>query len=93
MKIKAVVVALLFTGNAVATEQGFYTGGKFGVESITSDMTYQDVSFDGFGNDGVQYGLFAGYIMPLSSDMYFGIEAEFIHHSTKIKFQLRGRNR
>lgn len=88
MKIKTAVVALFFVSNAVAAEQGFYIGGKFGGESITSDETYQDNHFDGVGNDGLQYGLLAGYTMPLSSGMYIGIEVEYIHHSTKYKSKI-----
>ena len=88
MKIKVIALAVIISSNAIAGENGFYLGGNVGVESVKSKMEYSTLSVDSFGNEGAIYGIVAGYNFAVSSDMYIGLEAEYIFHNTEAKYKL-----
>ncbi|WP_257252757.1 MULTISPECIES: outer membrane protein [unclassified Endozoicomonas] len=88
MRITMVALALTFAGSALASEEGFYIGGKAGYESVSSEMEYGSLKIDSFGNQGSIYGAFVGYNFPIERAMYVGLEAEYNHHRTKAEYKL-----
>ena len=88
MKIKVMALAVIISSNAIAGENGFYLGGKVGVESVKSKMEYSTLSVDSFGNEGAIYGIVAGYNFPVSSDMYIGLEADIYSIALKRNISL-----
>lgn len=87
MKIKIMALAVIISSHAIAEENGFYLGGKVGVESVKSKMEYSTLSVDSFGSEGAIYGIVAGYNFAVSSVMYIGLEAEYLFHNTEAKFK------
>ena len=75
MQIKVIALVVIISSNAIAEENGFYLGGKVGVESVKSKIESSTLSVDSFANEGAIYGVVAGYNFALSFDMYIGLEA------------------
>lgn len=86
MKIKVMALVVIISSNAIAEENGFYLGGKVGVESVKSKIESSTLSVDSIGNEGAIYGIVAGYNFAVSSVMYIGLEAEYLFHNTEAKF-------
>ena len=90
MKLKLFACCLLLAGTASASEKGVYVGGKFGVQSITSEMVTSDVTENALGSEGSQFGLFGGYSTPVFGRHFWGLEAEYISNS--MSAELKGSN-
>ncbi|MFK0572913.1 outer membrane beta-barrel protein [Endozoicomonas sp.] len=78
---------LLLTGSVFASESGFYVGGKFGVESVTNKLESSSVTIDSIGSEGTLYGVFVGYNIPISSDLYWGVELEHLSHDVAAAYE------
>ena len=90
MKLKLFACCLLLAGTASASEKGVYVGGKFGVQSLTSEMTTSDLTLNSLGSEGSQFGLFSGYSAPIFGRHFWGLEAEYISHS--VSAEIKGSN-
>lgn len=87
MRIKASIFCLLLAGSVSASQSGFYAGGKLGMESVSSKLEYSTLAADSVGNEGNVFSLFIGYNMPISDDLYWGVEAEYLSHDTDIMYK------
>ena len=85
MKLKLLACCLLLAGSASAVETEVYVGGKFGVQSLTSEINSSEtnVELPSVGAEGSQFGLFGGYISEAFTRYYWGVEAEYVGHSVK----------
>ena len=86
MKYKLMLLPFFMMGHAMAQGQGAYLGFKAGVESISSELTEENVAFDSIGQDGSVLGGYIGYQIPFMSESKIGLEAERLHHDFRLGY-------
>ena len=65
---------------------GLYFGVRAGGEAVNTPIEITTQTVEGGGINGLVYGGYLGYQMPISSTVFVSLEGEYNQHNTKLKF-------